>query len=171
MAGCCHGRRGRTPFSERRARRRRASPPSLPRGGGGEATCGEVSSPPVRAGGAGREGPLAGGGAPGGGSQVAPGLPHLASPSTPLSRIAVTQPPAASADAALPTPVTVTRGHPGRSPLARRRAVPCPSAAAGWRGTGNSSGRAPFAGRARATGARGAGGHPRPRPAAGARPR
>lgn len=76
MVGCCHGRRGRAPSSKRRARRRRrrrrASPPKLLRGGGGETTCGKAPRPPVRAGGAGQEGPLARGCVPGGSAQVAP---------------------------------------------------------------------------------------------------
>lgn len=51
--------RGRAPSPGGRARRRRrASPPGVPRGGSGEATCGEAPSPPLRAGGR-----LAGGGA------------------------------------------------------------------------------------------------------------
>lgn len=58
-------------LSKRRARRR-ASPPNLLWGGSGEATCGKAPRPPVRARGAGQEGPLARGGAPGGGAQVAP---------------------------------------------------------------------------------------------------
>lgn len=101
-------------LSKRRARRRRrASPPNLLRGGGEKATCGKAPRPPVRAGGAGQEGPFARGGAPGGGAQVAlataPGPARLAPSSRSADNSASNLP---QPTPLTPLPPTVALGPP-----------------------------------------------------------
>lgn len=106
----------------------------------------EAPRPPVRAGGAGQEGPLARGGAPGGSAQVAPATAPGPARLAPSSRSADNS----ASNRPQPTPL------PPALPLwSWGRPCHAPTAAAGLREAVNNSSWAPFVGR---TGSEGAGG-------------